>query len=130
MRGVIATKYTTGSVKQYENSVEELPCTIRNKPYSFLSDNSLVKSVEFAKRCNKLGVEAKVVLCLAMFQLKVPILNLRMPIIGLHFYVEALGKHYECSYFSMKEKQNLPIVLTRLGRFKVIGSKSSVLTGD
>ena len=124
-RAVMTDVKIASNARGQENMSGELAGSIRNKLYSILSDNSRIKSVEFARRCNKLGIKASVVLCLAMFRLQVPFLNSKMPIIGPHFYVEALGKQYEVSYFSQTKKQNVPRVLTCLGRFKITGSKSS-----
>lgn len=111
------------SVERQENSIKELTGTIRKGTHSVLWDGSLNKSIEFARRGNELGVEAKVVLCLAMFRTRIPILGFKMPIIGSHFYVEASGKQYEVSYLFENEKPSVPKVLTQLGRFSVRGTK-------
>lgn len=126
----IANTEIAVSVGRQENSVRALTGTVRNRTYSILCDSSLIKSVEFARRCNELGIEARVVPCLAIFQRIVPFFNLKMPIICPHFYVEALDRQYEISYFSNDEKPNVPKVLTRLGRFKVISSKSGYVKQD
>jgi hypothetical protein len=75
-----------------EHSVEKLADRTKETPYSFISNNCLIKSVEFARRCTEMGVEAKVVPCLALFYLHVPQVHFRMPIVSLHFYTEVLGK--------------------------------------
>lgn len=102
---------------KHENLVEELAGIIRKRPYSALWDKCLTKSVEFARRCTAMGLEARVVLCLALFRLRVPVLGFRAPVIGPHFYTEVLGKQYEVSHESMNEKQSEPKVLVRLARF-------------
>ncbi len=99
-----------------EDSVDDLAGKIRRRPYSIVSDNCLIKSVEFARRCTAMGLEAKVVPCLALFKLRVPIVGFRVTAIGPHFYTEVLGKRYEVSH-DKSEKRNGPKVLVRLGRF-------------
>ena len=103
---------TTGT-----NSVEKLADRIRKRPYSLISDNCLIKSVGFARRCIRMGVEAKVVPCLALFHLRVPVIGFSVPIIGPHFYIEVLGKRYEVSRDPDGEKYIKPKVLVKLGRF-------------
>ena len=120
---VITNTDTASSVERQENSVKELAGTIRKGSYSVLWDGSLNKSVEFARRCNKLGVEAKVVPCLAVLHLRMPLLSFKIPLIVLHFYTEVLGKQYEVLYLFENEKQSVPKLLARLGRFKVVTSK-------
>jgi len=44
--------------------VEKLASRIRERHYSFISDNCLIKSVDFVRRCTKIGAEARVVACL------------------------------------------------------------------
>ena len=110
---------------EQEHSVEELASRIRRRPYSFISDNCLVKSVEFARRCTKMGVEAKVVPCLALFYLRVPVVDFKVPVVSPHFYTEVPGKRYEVSREPKEEKRfgivydRQPRVLVRLGRFHV-----------
>ena len=88
-----------------------------------MSDNSLVKSIEFARRCTKMGVEAKVVPCLALFYLRAPVGDFKVPIVSPHFCAEVLGKRYEVSREPKDEKHfgivynGEPKVLVRLGRF-------------
>ena len=89
-----------------------------------LLDNCLVKSVGFARRCTKMGVEAKVVPCLVLFHLRVPVAHFRAPVVGPHFYAEVLGKRYEVSGNPNGEKYDEPKVLFRLGRVKILCSKS------
>ncbi len=107
-----------------ENPVEKLVDRIRKRPYSFISDNCPIKSAEFARRCTEMGVEAKVAPCLALFYLRVPVVDFRVPIVGPHFYTEVLGKRYEVSREPNDEKgfgivyNGEPKVLVRLGRFK------------
>ena len=101
-----------------EHSVEELGGRIRKRPYSFISNNCLIKSVEFARRCTGMGVEAEVVPCLAWSYRRVPIVGLKVPIVGPHFYTEVLGKRYEVSREPEDEKHGEPKVLVRLRRFK------------
>jgi hypothetical protein len=72
-----------------------------------------------------MGLEARVVLCLALFHLRVPVVGVKVPILGPHFYTEVLGKQYEVSRESRNEKQSAPRVLVRLRRFQVPCSKSS-----
>jgi len=100
-----------------KHSVEELASRIRKRPYSLVSDNCLVKSVGFARRCTKMGVEAKVVPCLALFYLRVPVVGFKVPIAGPHFYAEVLGKRYEVSRDPNGENHSEPKVLVKLGRF-------------
>ena len=107
-----------------KHSVEELASRIRKRPYSFISDNCLIKSVGFARRCTEMGVEAKVVACLALFHLCVPVAHFRVPIVGPHFYAEVLGKRYEVSREPEVEERSRivyndePMVLVRLVKFK------------
>lgn len=104
-------------VTKQERPVEELAGKIRKRPYSLISDNCLTKSVEFARRCTAMGLEAKVVTCLALFKLRVPVVGFRVTVVGPHFYTEVLGKRYEVSHKPRNEKQSEPKVLVRLGRF-------------
>ena len=73
-----------------------------------------------------MGVEAKVVPCLALFYLHVPQVHFTMPIVSLHFYTEVLGKRYEVSGKPNDEKgcriagDGEPKVLVRLRRFKFL----------
>ena len=99
------------------NSIEELAGTIRKRPYSALRGNCLTKSVEFARRCAAIGLEARVVFCLALFRLRVPVLGFKLSILGPHFYTEVLGKPYEVSHESRNKKESEPRVLVRLLRF-------------
>jgi len=112
-------------VTKHENSIEEMAGIIRKRPYSILRDNCLIKSVEFARRCTAMGLEARVVLCLALFRLRVPVLGFRVPVLGPHFCTEVLGKQYEVSHEPRNEKRSEPKVLVRLGKFQVLRSKSS-----
>ena len=106
-----------------ENSVEELASRIRKRPYSLISDNCLVKSVGFARRCTDMGVEAKVVVCLALSYKRAPLAHFRVPVVHPHFYAEVLGKRYEVSREPKDEKRFgivydcEPKVLVKLGRF-------------
>ena len=110
---------------EQEHTVGDLANKIRRRPYSALQHNCLTKSVEFAGRCADMGLEAKVVLCLAIFHLKVPVLGFRVPFLGPHCYAEVLGRQYEVSHESKNEKQSGPRVLARLKRFQMPCSKSS-----
>ena len=107
-----------------EHSVEKLASRIRKRPYSLISDNCLVKSVGFARRCTKMGVEARVVPCLALSHKHAPLAHFRVLVVGPHFYAEVLGKRYEVSREPNDEKgfgivyNGEPKVLVRLGRFK------------
>jgi len=112
-------------VTKQEESVDDLAGKIRKRPYSALRDNCLTKSVEFARRCTAMGLEAGVVLCLALFRLRIPILGFKVPVLGPHFYTEVLGKQYEVSHDASNEDQSVPKVLVRLRRFQVSCSKSS-----
>ena len=108
-----------------EESVDDLAGKIRKRPYSVLRDNCLTKSIEFARRCTATGLEARVVLCLALFRLRVPVLGFKLPVLGPHFYTEVLGKKYEVSREFRNEEQGKPEVLVRLRKFKAPCSKSS-----
>jgi len=112
-------------VTKQERPVEELAGKIRKRPCSLISDNCLTKSVEFARRCTAMGLEAKVVPCLALLKLRVPVVGFRVTVVGPHFYTEVLGKRYEVSHEPRNEKRSEPKVLVRLGRFQVLRSKSS-----
>ena len=109
-------------VKQ-EYSVEELASRIRKRPYSIISDNCLIKSVGFARRCTRMGVEAKVVACLASSHKHVPLAHFQVPVVHPHFYAEVLGKRYELSRGPRDEKHfgavynDEPKVLVKLGKF-------------
>ena len=108
---------------EQEHSIERLASRIRKRPYLLISDNCLIKSVEFAKRCTEMGVEAKVVPCLALFYLRLPVDDFKVPLVSFHFYAEVLGKRYEVSREPRDEKRfgtvynGEPKVLVRLGRF-------------
>ena len=106
-------------VTKQERSVEELAGKIKKRPYSLVSDNCLTKSAEFARRCTAMGLEAKVVACLALSYKRVPRAHFRVPVVHPHFYAEVLGKRYEVSHASRNEKQSEPKVLVKLGRFQV-----------
>ena len=84
-----------------EHSVEELAGRIRKRPYSVISNNCLIKSVGIARHCTRMGVEAKVVACLA------------------YFYAEVLGKQYEVSREPDDENHSKPKVLVKLGGFQL-----------
>ena len=101
-----------------KHSVEKLASRIRKRPYSIISNNCLIKSVEFARRCTRMGVEAKVVPCLAFSHRRIPIVGFKVPIAGPHFYAEVLGKRYEVSREPNDENHSEPKVLVKLGRFK------------
>jgi len=103
--------------QEHAFKVEELASRIRRRPYSLLSDNCLIKSVGFARRCTRMGVEAKVVACLAFSHKRTPLAHFRVPVVHPHFYAEVLGKRYEVSYEPDGEKYDEPKVLVRLGRF-------------
>ena len=109
-----------------QRPVEELAGKIGKRPYSLISDNCFTKSVEFARRCTEMGVEAKVVPCLALYYLHAPQVHFRMPIVSLYFYTEVLGKRYEVSGKPNDEKgfriagDGEPKVLARLRRFKFL----------
>ena len=105
--------------------VDDLAATIRRRPYFVLRDNCLTKSVEFARRCSDMGLEAKVVVCLALSHKRVPLTHLMVPVVHPHFYAEVLGRQYEVSHESGGEKQSEPRVLVRLRRFQLPFSKSS-----
>jgi len=101
-----------------EHSVEKLADRIRKRPYSLISDNCLIKSVGFTRRCTDMGVEAKVVACLAFSHKHVPLAHFSVPVVHPHFYAEVLGKRYEVSREPNGEKHGEPKVLVRLGGFK------------
>ena len=106
-----------------KHSVEKLADRIRERPYSVISANCLIKPVEFARRCTKIGVETKVVTCLVLSHKYVPLAHFRVPVVHPHFYAEVLGKRYEVSREPKDEKHfetaynYEPKVLVRLGRF-------------
>ena len=106
-----------------KHSVEKLADRIRKRPYSVISDNCLIKSVKFARRCTKMGVEAKVVPCLVLSHKYVPLAHFRVPVVHPHFYAEVLGKRYDVSREPKDEKHfetaytDEPKVLVKLGRF-------------
>jgi hypothetical protein len=91
---------------------------------TFWQNNSLVESLKLARHCNQLGIEARVVVCLSIFELPVPIIDLKIPVNGLYFYVEALNTQYRISGWSQTGRQRLPEALVRLGKFKILGSKT------
>ncbi|MGD0856477.1 MAG: hypothetical protein ABSA18_11805 [Dehalococcoidia bacterium] len=91
---------------------------------TFWQKNSLVESLKLARHCNQLGIEARVVVCLTIFELPVPIIDLKIPVDGLYFYVEALNTQYGISGWSQTGMQRLPEELVRLGKFKMLGSKT------
>ena len=105
-------------------SIEELADRIRKRPFSIISNNCMIKSVEFTRRCNKMGAAAKVVACLALSHKRVLLTHFRVPIVGLHFYAEVLGKRYEVSREPNDEKcfriagDSKTKVLAKLGRLK------------
>jgi hypothetical protein len=90
---------------EQEHSVERLASRIRKRPYSIISDNCLIKSVGFARHCTKMGVEAKVVTCLALSHKRVPLAHFWVPVVHPHFYAEVLGKRYEVSREPRDEKR-------------------------
>ena len=106
-----------------KHSAKESSGKIRKRLYSLISDSRLIKSVKFARHCTKMGVEAKVVLCLALFHVRIPLVHFRVPIVGLHLYIDVLGRCYEVSRNPNDEKcfriagDSEPKVLVRLGRF-------------
>ena len=65
-----------------------------------------------------MGVEAKVVPCLALRHRRVPLAHFRVPVVSPHFYAEVLGKRYEVSYEPDGEEYDEPKVLVRFGGFK------------
>ena len=86
-----------------------------------LQNSSLVKSLELARRCSQLGIKARVVICLAVFELPIPNSDLKVPIDGLYFYVETLNSQREISGWSPTGMQRMPKELVRLGKFKMLG---------
>ena len=65
-----------------------------------------------------MGVEAKVVACLALRHRRVPLAHFRVPVVHPHFYAEVLGKRYEVSREPDDENHSEPKVLVKLGRFQ------------
>jgi len=100
---------------QQKHPGKESSDNIGKKHYPVISDSSLIKSVEFARRCTEMGLEAKIVLCMALFKIRVPVTGFKITIIGPHFYTEILGKLHEAEI--KNEEQNEPRVLIKLGRF-------------
>lgn len=88
---------------------------IGKRRYPIISENSLIKSVGFARRCTAMGLESKIVPCLALLKIRVPATGIRMTVIGPHFYTEVLGKRYEVE--TKNEEQSEPKVLVKLKRF-------------
>lgn len=91
---------------------------------SLMRNNYLIKSVRFARNCMDMGLEAKVVLCIALLHWGSPVLGLRVPFLGPHFYTEVLGKQYEVLREFNDEKQSEIKVLVRLKKFRISCSKS------
>jgi len=60
-----------------ERPEKELPGNIGKRHYPIISDNSLTRCVGFARRCTAMGLEAKVVPCLAWFKIQVPATSFR-----------------------------------------------------
>jgi len=91
---------------------------------TFWQKNSLVESLKVARHCSQLGIEARVVICLAIFELPIPDSDLKVPINGLYFYVETLNSQQEISGWSPTGMQRMPKELVQLGKFKMPGLKT------
>jgi hypothetical protein len=70
-----------------------------------------------------MGIEARVVICLAIFELPIPNSDLKVPVDGLYFYVETPNAQYEISHLSQTGRQYRPEALIRIGKIKMPGSR-------
>ena len=77
--------------------VEEIAERYRQEPYRLLSNNCLIKSVRFARQCRRLGIEARVILCLGLLSVRIPRSVRRFTILVLHAYGEVARERIEVS---------------------------------
>jgi len=74
-----------------------------------------------------MGIESKLVMCLATYEPRLPIVHLKIPVNGLYFYVEALNREYKFWDCCQSDKQRMPKVIFTIWKFKMIGSKSGCI---
>ena len=77
--------------------VDEIAEKLRQEPYRLLSNDCLIKSVRFARWCRRLGIDAKVVLCLGLVSARIPPLARRLTVPVLHAWGEVGGERIEVS---------------------------------
>lgn len=71
-----------------------------------------------------MGIESKLVMCLATYEPHLPIIRLKIPVNGLYFYVEVLNRGYEFWDCCEPNKQRMPRAIFTIRKFKMSSSKS------
>jgi len=74
---------------------EEIAKIIRNETYHLLTNDCIIKSLKFRRTCKKMGVRAKVVLCLGLGRAKW--LNCWLTIPVIHAWGEVKRQRIETS---------------------------------
>jgi hypothetical protein len=80
-----------------EVKAEGIAERLRQEPYRLLSNDCLIKSIRFARQCRRLGIDAKVVLCLGSVSARIPSLARRLTVPVLHAWGEVGGERIEVS---------------------------------
>ncbi len=90
---------------------------IKNRFKALVLENSLVGSIRFSKSCKVMGLEPSVILCIAEYDPRLPVVGLKARLVYPHFYTEVLGKRYEVSDKLEGPSPRRPRVLVILATF-------------
>ena len=77
--------------------VEEIAERLRHEPYRLFLNDCLVKSIRFTRECKRVGINAKIVLCLGSVSARMPLLSRRLTVLTLHVWGEVEGERIEVS---------------------------------
>lgn len=77
--------------------VEEIAEGLRQEPYRLFSNDCIIKSIRLARQCRRLGIDAKVVLCLGLVSARIPLLARRITVPVIHAWGEVGGERIEVS---------------------------------
>jgi len=75
--------------------VQEIAERLRQEPYHLLTNDCIIKSLRLKKQCKRLGVPARVVVCLGLGQAK--LFGRRVTVLIIHAWTEVAGKRVETS---------------------------------
>lgn len=75
--------------------VEAIAERLRREPYHLLKNDCIIKSQRLKRECQRLGVPARVVLCIGLVQARVFGRWVTMPVV--HAWAEVAGKRVETS---------------------------------
>lgn len=71
--------------------------SLRQEPYSLLTNDCITKSVRFVRACRKQGIKARVVLTIGRSKARLPLLRKWATIPVIHSWGEVEGKRMEVS---------------------------------